>query len=286
MANKPLIRAGAHYSIRSGYAGAAKTAFAQGARAFQYFPKNPRSLGVKAWNAKDAELCRTFCEQHGLLSVAHTPYPSNLAVGREEEPDLFDTTVSSLRNDLEIAEACGSQGIVVHFGIYKKRNPLQGYKNVIQCINSILSGWQGEAKLLIENQAGNHGDMGMTLEELLQVRKLCEQPERVGFCLDTCHAFAAGIWGGSGEQSLITKGQELRFWELVDCVHLNDSVYPAGSRRDRHARVGRGFIGAGSLEELIKIRELEGKPLIMETEPGADLTYREDIGLVNGWAAI
>ncbi|ANS74637.1 endonuclease IV [Paenibacillus yonginensis] len=286
MANRFLIRAGAHYSIRGGYSGAAKTAHAQGAGAFQYFPKNPRSLGIKVWNAKDAELCRRFSEQHGLLSVAHTPYPSNLAVSREEEPDLFGTTVGSLRNDLEIAEACGSQGIVVHFGIYKKSNPLQGYKNVIQCINSILSGWKGKAKLLIENQAGNHGDMGMTLEELVQVRKLCEQPERVGFCFDTCHAFAAGIWSGADDRFFWSKAQELGFWDLVECVHLNDSVYPSGKRRDRHARVGRGFIGAGPLQELVGIKELEGKPLIMETEPGADQTYREDIGLVNGWAVI
>ncbi|MNI93140.1 endonuclease 4 [compost metagenome] len=70
----------------------------------------------------------------------------------------------SLRNDLEIAEACGSIGIVVHFGTFKARNPLQGYQNIIQCINDVLSGWKGTSKLLIANQAGNHGEMGMTTE--------------------------------------------------------------------------------------------------------------------------
>ncbi|WP_138493473.1 deoxyribonuclease IV [Paenibacillus pinistramenti] len=286
MENNQPVRIGAHYSIRNGYTGAAKAALAQGAGAFQYFPKNPRSLGVKDWNRKDAGLCKTFCAEHGLISVAHTPYPSNLALSEEEDGSLFHKTVASLRNDLEIAEACGSKGIVVHFGIYKKSNPLQGYKNIIQCVNRILSDWKGQAKLLLENQAGNHGDMGMTIEELLQIRKLCLNPELVGFCFDTCHAYAAGIWSGAGDHDFWEKAGSLGFWDFVECVHLNDSVYPAGSRKDRHARVGQGYIGEEALTQFTEIAELGGKPLIMETEAGPDLTYREDIDLVSGWASI
>ncbi|WP_223066255.1 deoxyribonuclease IV [Paenibacillus caui] len=281
MANKSDIRAGAHYSIRNGFTGAAREALVQGAKSFQYFPKNPRSLVVKTWNERDAAACKALCAENGLLSVAHTPYPGNLAVNAEDEPVQFAKTVASLRNDLEIAEACGSLGIIVHFGINKQRNPLQGYKNVIQCINEILSYWNGQAKLLLENQAGNHGSMGITMEEMLQVRKLCSKPEQIGFCFDTCHAFAAGVWTGAGDSNFIHKSRELGFWDYVECIHLNDSVYPAGSRKDRHARVGLGYIGADGLGSLVRMKELEGKPLIMETEAGADGTYREDICLVS-----
>jgi deoxyribonuclease-4 len=106
---------GSHISIRNGYSGAAKTAAAIGATAFQYFPKNPRGLAIKDFSATDAADCAEICRAHGIRSIAHTTYATNLAVeGAVREP-----TIRSLRNDLDIAEACGSIGVVVHFGKWK-----------------------------------------------------------------------------------------------------------------------------------------------------------------------
>ncbi|MDU5949500.1 MAG: TIM barrel protein, partial [Paenibacillus macerans] len=125
------LKIGGHLSIRGGYFGAAKAALGLGGGAFQYFPKNPRSLTVKSFDPRDAANCRSFCREHGLVSVAHTPYPSNLAVSSDDTA-AYRRVVDSLRNDLAIAEACGSLGIVVHFGTFKSGNPLQGYQNIIQ----------------------------------------------------------------------------------------------------------------------------------------------------------
>lgn len=119
------IAIGAHLSIKKGYAGAAREAMKYGMGAFQYFPKNPRGLSIKAFDYQDTELCRQLCQAHHIVSVAHTPYPSNLAVDQRNDPDLYNRVVSSLRNDMEIAEACGSIGIVVHFGTNKSENPLK-----------------------------------------------------------------------------------------------------------------------------------------------------------------
>ncbi|MEF2967273.1 deoxyribonuclease IV [Paenibacillus sp. M1] len=281
MSAKPKI--GGHLSIRAGYAGAAEAALQLGAGAFQYFPKNPRSLTVKTFDPRDAERCRRLCREHDILSIAHTPYPSNLAATPGEKGGQFERTVLSLRNDLEIAEACGSVGIVVHFGTYKDRNPLQGYQNIIQCINEVLSGWKGKAKLLIENQAGDHGGMGMTLEELVQIRNLSIAPDRIGFCLDTCHAFAAGMWGGAGDDAFVPKAEQLGYLDAMAAVHLNDSKYPHLSRKDRHARVGQGYIGESGFRRLLETEAIREKPLILESETGADGTYREDIELVGRW---
>ena len=277
------VKVGGHLCIRSGYLGAAKAALQMGAGAFQYFPKNPRSLAVKSFDPRDAEQCRTFCEQHGLVSIAHTPYPSNLAISKETDGEAYGRVVQSLRNDMEIAEACGSIGIVVHFGTFKAGNPLQGYQNIIQCINDVLSDWQGSAKLLIENQAGDHGDMGMTIEELVQIRKLCRDSEHIGFCLDTCHAFGAGMWRGEGDESFAAKAKELKFWDGLCAVHLNDSKYPVLSRKDRHARVGQGHIGEAGFRWLLQIDAIRRTPLIFESETGEDGTYREDMERVRRW---
>ena len=277
------LQLGGHVSIRDGYLGAAKSALRMGAGAFQFFPKNPRSLKLKSIDLRDAASCQSFCSTQGLVSVAHTPYPSNLAVSLETEPILYRQIVDSLRNDLDIAEACGSIGIVVHFGTFKQGSPLQGYQNIIQCINDVLSEWKGSAKLLIENQAGDHGSMGMTLEELVQIRKLCQNPEHIGFCLDTCHAFAAGMWQGAADEHFADKAEQLGYWDGLCVIHLNDSKYPVSSSKDRHARVGQGDIGEDGFRRLLQIDVIRNLPLIMESETGKDGTYREDLERVRRW---
>lgn len=283
MSKEPQLKIGAHYSIRGGVSQAAKQALAEGAGAFQYFSKNPRSLVQKTWDTADAEICRGIAKETGLVSVIHTPYPANLAAAPDDPSGLYAKTVISHKNDLAIAEAFGSVGIVVHFGIFKESNPLQGYKNIIQCINEILETWDGKAMFLLENQAGNHGEMGMTPEELLQIRKLCHKPEKIGFCFDTCHAFAAGVWKGAEDEAFFSRAEELGFWDHVACIHLNDCLYPSGDRKDRHARIGRGYIGTEGFRRLLKVKQLWKIPFIMETEAGMDGTYREDIELAKSW---
>jgi len=190
------MRIGCHVSIRHGFYAAAHSAQAVGCGAFQYFPKNPRSLTVKSFDHTDASRCKEFCSTHQLESISHTPYPVNLAT---EDPQLKKATVLSLLNDLMIADACGSIGVVVHYGKFSGNDPLQGYRNVIQLLNEVLQAWQGRAMLLIENQAAG---MGTTLQELVQIRALVDKADYIGFCLDTCHAFAGWLWNGENWQQI------------------------------------------------------------------------------------
>ncbi|MBW4080431.1 deoxyribonuclease IV [Paenibacillus sp. S150] len=280
MANSPKI--GAHVSIRGGYGQAARFAWESGAACFQYFPKNPRSLRLKPLDRRDAESCAAYCREKGMVSIAHTPYPTNLAAGSDGAASR-SVMVASLLNDLEIAEACGSLGIVVHFGHFAGLEPLQGYQNIIQCINDTLRDWSGAAKLLIENQAGNHGSEGMTLEELVKIRELSRYPEKIGFCLDTCHAFAAGIWNPQHTEEFLRRGHELGYWPHLKAVHLNDSLHAFGLRRDRHAPIGRGCIGAEGLRSLLLAEPCRLAAVAMETEKGTDGTHRQEIATVREW---
>ena len=93
------MRAGCHVSTRGGYAQAAKTAASLGAESFQYFPKNPRSLVVKPFDERDAKRCAAFCQERGIVSIAHSAYPTNIAT---EDPEHGARTVVSLLNDLEL----------------------------------------------------------------------------------------------------------------------------------------------------------------------------------------
>ncbi|OIJ15638.1 endonuclease IV [Anaerobacillus arseniciselenatis] len=272
---------GCHVSIRNGYDQAAKTAHALGANAFQYFPKNPRSISIKDFDKKTASLCKQFCQLNELVSVAHTPYPTKLI---SENRDLEKQIISSLLNDLEIAEACGSLGVVVHFGSMKSGDPLEGYKKMISLLNSVLHKWSGNALILIENNAGAGTNMGTTLEEMVQIRKLTDAPEKIGFCFDTCHSFASGLWDGDNWDSLVEKGLELGYFQHLKVIHLNNSKYASGKRKDRHANLLNGYITKTQLEQFIHSSVVNNVPLILETPiDEAKHSHKDEIQLVKQW---
>jgi len=269
--------AGSHVSTRHGYKKAAEFAVSIGGSAFQYFPKNPRTLAPKAVPRDDAARCAAWCREHGVVSVAHGPYPVNPAA----EGEAADRMAICMLNDLEIAESCRSVGVVVHFGVYKGKDPLQGYKNVIQWINKVTAVWNGKAKILLENLAGDHGPMGTTPEECVQIRSLCDAPDRVGFCLDTCHLFASGTWGPDGWPAFAERARKLGYWDNVCAVHLNDSRYPRGSRKDRHAAVAAGWIGEEGFRDVLATPELRSVPLLLETPAGPGITHGDQLNTVH-----
>lgn len=271
------MKIGSHVSIRNGYLAAAQYAAKIGAGAFQYFPKNPRSLKRKSFDKNDTENCARFCQQHGLMSIAHAPYPVNIA---EPDKKLRKDICDSLKNDLEIVEACHSLGLVVHFGKYKGTDPLEGYKLMIEMLNELLVNWGGEALVLIENNAGQGIRMGTTLEELVQIRKLTDVSGKIGFCLDTCHAFASALWNGDDGEKVIAKGKELDYFSHLKAIHLNDSAYPCGSFRDRHANIGKGHIGEAAFKSLLNSSVVQGVPMVLETPESHLYTHQDEIRYV------
>jgi deoxyribonuclease IV len=272
------MKFGAHVSIKDGYLGAARHAVSLGATTFQYFPKNPRSLTVKEYNHEDAKSCKEYCIEKGLVSIAHTPYPTNLTPSNEKK----DLIIQSLINDLEIAHACGSVGVVVHFGSHvSSSDPLVGYLLMIEMLNTVLEDWNQECQILIENVAGTVGTMGTTIEELVQVRNLCRFPEKIGFCFDTCHAFASNLWTGDNLEELIQKGEELGYFPHLQAVHLNNSKYLVGSGKDRHANIFQsGYITEAQFEQFIKLPLFRDIPFVLETPSDLGISHEEEISLL------
>lgn len=269
------MKFGSHVSIREGYLGAAKQAVSMNASAFQYFPKNPRTLSVKEFSKEDAAQCKKFCEENALESVAHTPYPTILTPKDESKRDKV---IQSLLNDLEISDACGSIGAVVHFGKLIHDDPIKSYLLMIEMLNEVLLQWEGDSKILLENSAGKPGSIGTTLEELVQVRSLCEQPEKIGFCLDTCHAFASGLWTGENWDEVLEKGIELRYFDYLNVIHFNNSKYDTGLGNDRHANIlAHGYITGAQFDRVIQTTELAGIPFILETPKNEGITHSKEI---------
>ncbi|HET7580176.1 MAG TPA: deoxyribonuclease IV [Bacillales bacterium] len=271
------MKFGCHISIRNGYYGAAQTALKIGAEAFQYFPKNPRSLKIKQYDRRDAQKCAAFCRKHDIVSIAHAPYPTNLSVPK---PELRQPIIESILNDLAIVEDCGSIGLVVHFGSYKNGEPLEGYKRMIDVLNTVLEEWKGNSLVLIENTAGKGSELGTTMEELIKIRQLASHPVKIGFCLDTCHAFASGVWSGDNWNEVMNKGKKIGYFDHLKAIHLNNSMFETGSRRDRHANIPSGEIEVDQMKEFLTSSVVKNLPMILETPASESFTHGNEIAYV------
>lgn len=271
------MQIGCHISVAKGFAKAAARAHELGAESFQVFTKNPRGLRPKKLNYEDAAKGAEFCKEHGIVLVAHTPYITNLSTHKE---DLHKVTIRSIKEDLGIAEAYGAVGAVVHCGKHVGKGVEYGTQRMIETLNKILSEYDGSTKLLLENTAGQGTELGLAIEELAKIRAATDFPEKIGFCFDTCHAFAAGAWSEESFDALIATMEETGYLDHLVAIHFNDSKAPFNSRKDRHAKIGKGEIGTAALSQFLTCDKLEGLPFILETPVEDEGEYAEEIQML------
>lgn len=268
------MKIGCHISVAKGFYKAAQKASELGADSFQVFTKNPRGLRPKKLNHTDAERGKHFCEENGISLVCHTPYITNLSTPK---PDLHEVTIRSIKEDLMIAEAYGAVGAVVHCGKHVGEGEEYGRKRMVETLNKILADYEGKTKLLLENTAGQGSELGLAIQELVEIREATDAPEKIGFCFDTCHGFAAGIWTEETFSDLVNEMEETGYLENLVAIHFNDSKAPYGSRKDRHEKIGKGEIGAEALSLFLKDRRFEGLPVVLETPVDDEQEYSEEI---------
>jgi len=268
---------GCHVSVGKGFEKAAQQANALGAETFQVFTKNPRSLKPKKLDLKDAEKGAEFCREYGISVVCHTPYVTNLSTHKD---DLQEATVRSIVEDLNIAEAFRALGAVVHCGKHVGEGEEYGIKRMVETLDLILEQYEGNTKLLLENTAGQGSEIGLEPEVLVNIRNQTKYPEKIGFCFDTCHAFAAGQWNEDLFDSFIKRADESGYLEHLVAIHFNDSKVPFNSKKDRHEKIGQGEIGAKALQKFLKCDKLANIPFILETPVNKEEEYKDEILLL------
>lgn len=271
------MRLGCHLSIAKGFLGAVKTAPTLDANCFQYFTKNPRGFrNAKPLDRQDAERGRALMQELDLLAVGHTPYLINLA---SPEEGLFAASIDALVQDLVIAEARGSYGVVVHCGKPKDRGPAYGIERMQSALQTVLdrSNTQG-VRILIENTAGQGSEIGTQLEELLTIVEPFS-PELVGICFDTQHAFAAGMMSRQDPGSFAGFDNPA-FMQRLHAIHLNDSKVEFGAHKDRHELIGKGYLGADGIGRIVTDPRLQHIPFYLETPVDKEAQYAEEIAAV------
>ncbi len=261
---------GAHVPTAGGAWRVFANAEAIGADALQIFVKNPNR-----WHAKpftEAEL-ETYGRERGLRGdppvVAHASFLINLAAAN---PETLKRSRDALKDELGRCAQLGLTGLVLHPGAHLGAGVEAGLDAVARSLDLALAEAVGGVQVWLENTAGQGTVLGSRLEELAAIVSRSDQKARLGVCLDTCHAFAAGypVDTQDGLEAFLGAAQAHIGLERVGCFHLNDALYPRGTHHDRHANLGAGEIGLETFVRLVHNPHFARTPMLLETPLGKD----------------
>lgn len=259
---------GAHVSIAGSLALAPARARAIGATAIQLFTQSPNQWRERALAEGEAQRFRETCKSNGILAVvAHDSYLINLA---SPDPDLRQRSIRALQRELKRGNRLGIPFVVSHPGNFHD-NPEAGLARNAAAYQTCLEAVEGVG-ILIETTAGSGTALGWRFEELAALRHLIAEPwrGRVGFCVDTCHIYAAGYDLVGDFEGVWEEWDRVVGLQHLRCLHLNDSRYPLGSRRDRHAWIGEGTLGPEPFRRIMRDPRFEAVVKIIETPKGDD----------------
>jgi deoxyribonuclease-4 len=238
------------------------------------FTRSPRGWGYRPFDEGVVACFKEKLADSGVSPVfAHMPYLPNLASPRSE---VYERSVETLRVELDRCAMLGVPYLVTHLGSSLGAGKQAGLSRIVDAIDVAVAGSQGGAMILLENTAGSSNSMGSSFEEIRRVIDGVGQHSRIGVCLDTCHAFAAGydLASNEGLENVLQRFDDVLGWERLRLVHLNDSKGGLRSRWDRHEHIGLGRIGKIGIMNLLA-SPFGRLPLILETPIDE---RRDDVG--------
>ena len=267
---------GTHMSVAKGIAAAAENTVKMQADIMQIFSRNPRGSGYRDYEEKEIERFQEIRRTGGLGPIlAHAPYTMNLASDKDK---VYEFACMVLREDVARMDRLGIENLVFHPGSHTGIGVEKGIANIIRGLDQAITG-EEKITVLLETMSGKGTEIGERFEELRAIRDGAAHPERIGICLDTCHVFAAGYDIVHDLDGVLQEFDEILGLELLKAVHLNDSMMPFGSRKDRHAVTGEGEIGMEALMQIVAHPRLRHLPFYLET-PLDDAGHKAEIARI------
>ena len=267
-----MIRIGCHLSSSKGYESMAKDAIAIDANTFQFFTRNPRGGNAKAINEKDVERFLTTAKEKDITPLlAHAPYTLNAC---SADPKLRDFAKRTMADDLARMEYTPGNMYNFHPGCHVKQGVKTGIEYISQMLNEILSPDQ-TTTVLLETMAGKGSEIGGCFEELKQILDLVDLSDHMGVCLDTCHVWDGGYDIVNHLDDVSNEFDRIIGINRLKAIHLNDSQNPLGAHKDRHAKLGEGYIGIDTFKRIVTHPILGKLPFYMETPNDLDGYARE-----------
>ena len=267
---------GCHLSASDGFLAMGKTALSIGANTFQFFTRNPRGSKAKAIDPADVAAFLALAAEHGLGTlVAHAPYTINPCSKDERTREFARMT---LADDLKRMEHLPGNVYNFHPGSHTGQGIETGICQIAETLNAILTP-DIRTTVLLETMSGKGSEVGSRFEELREIIDRVELSDKLGVCLDTCHVSDAGYDIADDPDGVLTEFDRVIGLDRLRAVHVNDSLNPVGSHKDRHARIGEGCLGAEALGRVVRHPALQGLPFVLET-PNELPGYAREIALL------
>jgi len=257
-------------SISGGVYNAIKRGEELGCTAIQIFTKNARTWKGKPYSKQEIEkFYENLKRSEVKIVVAHNIYLVNLA---SENPALIQNSLEDMRDEMMRCDQLGVQVLVFHPGTHTNRK--KGLKLIAKAIDTLYED-KFRVNLTLETTAGQGGNLGATFEEIAEIISQSSNSDKLNVCIDTCHIFAAGyeLRTKSGYEKTLDAFDKIVGLNRLAVIHLNDSKYPLGSKRDRHEHIGKGYLGVEPFRFIINDSRFENVPKILETPQGGGTEF-------------
>ena len=267
-----MLKIGCHLSASRGYLHMGEEIISIGGNTFQFFTRNPRGGSAKPLDEADAAAFRKYAAEHGIeVILAHAPYTLN---GCSADPAIRDFAARTMADDLQRMEATPGNLYNFHPGSHVGQGTEAGITMIADMLNGLLRPEQ-TTTVLLETMAGKGSEVGGRFEELREILDRVNLTEKMGVCLDTCHVHDAGYDIVNHPDEVLAEFDRVIGLDRLRAVHVNDSKNPLGARKDRHEKIGEGFIGTEAILRLMRHPALRELPFNLETPNELDGYERE-----------
>lgn len=276
-----MIYIGCHLSVTDGYEAMGNTMVEFGGNTFAFFTRNPRGGKTKEVTLSDAAALKKLLirEQFGSL-VAHGSYTMNLCSAKKETRENgFDM----LKQDLQRMEMIPGNYYNFHPGAHTGQGSEAGILQIAEALNKVMTP-DMHTTVLLETMAGKGSEVGGTFEELAEIIRHVMCRDKIGVCFDTCHVWDAGYDLVNDLDGVLRHFDDVIGLDRLKAVHFNDSKNPCSSHKDRHEKLGLGYLGMEHMKKIAQHPAFAGKPFILET-PNDDEGYKKEIHIVKEWFA-
>lgn len=272
------LNIGAHISIANGYEKAALNAISIGANTFQFFTRNPRGGAAKELVEPDIKRLAELLQEHDFAPLlAHSPYTINMASDREE---IRTGARELIKYDMDMLDKLPCNLYNIHPGSRKKDSVDEGIQRIISAVNDSLKE-DNTATFIFETMSGKGGEMGRNFNEIADMIDGITLKDKLGVCLDTCHVFCAGYDIVNDLDGVLTEFDKTIGLNRLKAIHLNDTMNDFNSNKDRHAKIGEGYIGFDAIVRIINHPALKSLPFYLETPNDLD-GFKSEIRLLRG----
>ena len=274
-----MIYIGCHLSVTDGYEAMGQTMSRFGGSTFAWFTRNPRGGKTKPVIPEDVQALRDHLDrEHFGPLVAHASYTMNLCSAKEE---TRANGLDMLTQDVRRLELLPGNLYNFHPGSHTGQGAETGIGQIAAALNRVMTPDMNTI-ILLETMAGKGSEIGGTFEELREIIDRTEHREKIGVCFDTCHTWDAGYDLVHDLDGVLQQFDAVIGLDRLRAVHFNDSKNERGSHKDRHEKLGQGFLGMEAMKRIALHPALEGLPFILET-PNDDEGYMAEIHTVLGW---